>query len=825
MTSGYKVLLLLLSTLFLWACGGGGDIQDENPDNSGSDDYAITLSLNDTGGSKIAQVSQANPGVLIARVTRNNEPVVNQRVDFSLNGRGALGADSALTDSSGEARIDVLPGSESGAGTITSSISVPNSDAVTSSIDFSTAGDGSSGESNINIAVRLTDSEGNAVNTINSVTPGLVTATVTGIDRPVIVRFATDRGSFPIDAVVTDNGVAAAQILAGTQPGAGTITVSLSSGEFSESIFTVGATNLFMGGGDPFIEGVAQVSAEDLSAGGTASISVRIQDNQGRPYTEPVTVIFSSTCSAKNPATAELSSPVESFNGVATSTYLAQGCVGNDTINVSADTGGTTLSATGTINVLPADVGSISFDSAVPNFITLRGTGGEESSVIKFKVFDKNSDPVSNQQVNFALNTYVGDLELNPVIAVTNLEGIVQTVVNSGSVPTPVRVTATVDGSEPLISSQSNTLYVSTGLPDQDSFTLSASTLNPEGWNRNDSTVTITAQLADTFNNPVPDNTVVSFTTEGGRIEDECRTVNGSCSVEWVSQNPKPSGATLDQLGALPSASRSLGQPYGGRVTVTAYALGEESFPDLNGNNRFDPQELNQFRSQTDVAGNPYDLTEAFVDYNEDRLFNPEIGRYPPLVRAGAQEGGNAERPIDFDNDGEFDIGNGLYDGSLCALTNNVPHQGCSESKSINVRSSLVLVMSGSHPRTTDADIEDACPDDPAETDPARDRCEGANGNDAIDILGKGVGGASFIISDLHNQPLPAGTTINFSTSVGNIASTNPIIIPSSNRNSARSVTVRVQGTDEVESGLLTVEVTTPNEITTILHEITVNIR
>jgi hypothetical protein len=65
---------------------------------------------------------------------------------------------------------------------------------------------------------------------------------------------------------------------------------------------------------------------------------------------------------------------------------------------------------------------------------------------------------------------------------------------------------------------QSDFLAVYTELPDQNSFTLSASRLNSEAYNISGQTVSLVARLADTFNNPVPDGSSISFTTEGGVI-------------------------------------------------------------------------------------------------------------------------------------------------------------------------------------------------------------------------------------------------------------------------------------------------------------------
>ena len=163
-------------------------------------------------------------------------------------------------------------------------------------------------------------------------------------------------------------------------------------------------------------------------------------------------------------------------------------------------------------------------------------------------MLDTNGNPVNNQEVDFALSTQTGGITLIPSRASTNNLGLVQTVVNSGTVSTTVRVEATVVDSEPTISSQSSVLVVSTGIPDQDSFSLSADVLNPEGWNRDGTEVQVTARLADAFNNPVPDGTAVSFTTEGGAIDPSCVTTNGGCTVTWRSQQPRPEGHVLGDV-------------------------------------------------------------------------------------------------------------------------------------------------------------------------------------------------------------------------------------------------------------------------------------
>jgi len=540
--------------------------------------------------------------------------------------------------------------------------------------------------STITITLSLVSAATNqATTTISSSNPGRVVAQLSGNTQSTIVTFSTDVASIPIPtAIAGPNGTATVDILAGSSLGAGIVTASLPSGEAATVVYAVGATNLRMGSGTPFVEGQAEVGFSQISAGGTTTIAVTVVDDDGSPFSESVDVNFSSACSSAAVPTATLSSPVTTVNGIASSTYLAQGCVGDDAINITANAGGINLSATATVNVLAADVGSIEFVSSTPENIAIKGAGGlggSESSTVIFRVRDTNGNPVNGQQVDFSLNTNVGGIELNPASATTNAEGLAQTVINSGTVATTVRITAEVNGSDPIISSQSTNLVVSTGIPDQDSFSLSAEILNPEGWNLDGTTVEVTARLSDAFNNPVPNGTAVSFTTEGGSIQSSCTTTDGSCTVTWTSQNPRPEGESV----ITPEVNNSLGQKFGGRATILATAIGEESFPDTNGNGRFDASEVTAF-SGTNVSGFPYDLDDAFVDHNEDGTYNPQVG--------GGQTGGELETFIDFDVDGNFTLADGLYNGVLCSVPS---HAGCSsDQQSISVRAQLVLTMSGS---------------------------------------------------------------------------------------------------------------------------------
>lgn len=805
----FSFTLLLMALTTLTACGGGDTGLSTDSGGSVTGSVVIVLALSNSN------VTGQEPVTVLAKVTRKGVAVANTVVTFSTD-LGALSPTSgtALTNDEGIAEITLTAGNVRGAGTIFASVASGEE----GSIAFSTQGDDIL-VGDIYITVDLVDSDGNPTSTITSSKPGKIIATVNGTNnKPMIVTFASDVGIIPIATAITnDSNQATVDILAGGSLGAGTVTASIESGESGTALLVVGSSTVVMGSGNPFIEGKAEISLAQISAGGTTVVSVSIIDDQGALFTEPVDVNFSSSCSSLNTPSAELSSPITTSNGTATSTYLAKGCVGDDPINATANAGGINLSATTSVNVLPANIGSIEFVSASPENISILGTGslgGSESSTIKFRVLDTNSNPVNNQLVNFSLNTDVGGIKLIPNSATTNNLGIVQTVINSGTVATSVRVQAAIDGSDPQIASQSSVLVVSTGIPDQDSFSLSSEILNPEGWNLDGTTVRVTARLADAYNNPVPDGTAVSFTTEGGSIEPSCVTTNGACSVNWVSQYPRPEGHVLGDVNNpnhVPEEHNTMGQRYGGRATIIATAIGEESFPDLNGNGRFDASEVTAFKGN-DVSGRPYDLKEAYADYNEDGYYNPGESN------AAEQIGGELEEFLDFNNDGVFTTNDGKYNGVLCSIP---AHDGCSDNKSLNVRAQLTLVMSGGVANLNLVATEDAVElmvDDPNFVDdPADPNDQAASvlnskfnpSDDTLYIAGENTGFVTLTISDLHNQPMPAGSKITFTPSVGGGATPDVFVWPNDNHNGGLTFIVGIKGAKEPTSGVFYVSVET----------------
>ncbi|MGH8399398.1 MAG: hypothetical protein ACRETA_14345, partial [Gammaproteobacteria bacterium] len=341
-----------------------------------------------------------------------------------------------------------------------------------------------------------------------------------------------------------------------------------------------GAVSIGSVSGGSFQPGVLALSSTSLSAGGSTSVTATLQNASGTPYTQSTTITFNSPCFQNGLATFTVNgtagNSVTTSTGLASITYAANGCSGSDTITATTSVNGATLTATGTVTVAAAAIGSIQFVSATPSTITLQGVGGTETSTVIFKVINSTGGPVPGASVSFSLDSAAGGMSLSPTTATSGNNGSVQTVVQSGTVPTTVRVTATVTvPGGASISTQSNALIVSTGFPTENGFSLSAVTYNVEGGDLDGTTNAITARLADNFGNPVPDGTAVYFTATGGAIQPGCTTTGGACTVTWTSQNPRPD----------PSIK---GPAVKDHAEILAYAIGEESWTDTNANGIFD---------------------------------------------------------------------------------------------------------------------------------------------------------------------------------------------------------------------------------------------
>ncbi len=593
----------------------------------------------------------------------------------------------------------------------------------------------------------------------------------------------------------------------------------------ASSLDSITPTKLGVGSGDSFSEGQIGVGigSNNLSAGGATALTVNIVSPTNTLVTSDIVVNFNSKCVASGEATltnelGESTKKITAIGGEATIIYTAKGCVGDDLITANASLVGTTKEAQTTLTIAQGSLGSIKFVDATPTLISLAGTGGQETSIVRFQVLSdsSNNDPLKDVDVSFNLNTTVGGTGLSSTTAKTDKQGYATTTVKAGTIHTSVRVTATATTSTATKATQSDRLVISTGIPDQDSMSLGASVTNPVGWNIQGVESILTARLADAFNNPPPTGTTVAFTTEGGSIDDSCQTdASGACTVIWRSQNPKifrnSNDSSLERLLCVDNSGQPLADKVelancrkerAGRTTVLATAIGNESFIDSDGQGTYKKASDDKFVTATSYssatpnpceasaplsshqvpAGNTTlqpcdDLSEAYVDKNENGVRDSD------------------EEFIDFNEDLAHNKGNGIYNGVLCSADDELAGN-CTRTQ-VTIRQQNILVVT-SEQLLLQKDVslnEDVLPF--------------INSN--VSVLTGSSGSTWFWLADENGNGVPLGTTLSLDTSNLNdgkadVAPKGPL--PASDDPTKVSVSITSSSTDKAPSGWVTIKIT-----------------
>lgn len=485
-------------------------------------------------------------------------------------------------------------------------------------------GSGGGGASNsASVAVSL------STNVVTAATPATVTATVRDASGNVVpngvVSFSTRFGFGtlnPTTALTNASGQAVTSLSPASNSSVGADEVTASTTVNGATVtatqgYQLTASNVTVSAFTSDLAGAA------LSAYGQTSLTVTLA---GAPTGTSVTVGVTSACVTAGKASLTPASAATT-TGTATFTYKDLGCGVNSTSDsLQATVTGTAATRALSLTLTSPTVSSIAFVSATPETVYLKGSGFTETSTVTFRVVDVSGNPLPGQVVSMSATTYTGGLTLDgvptAVAKTSDTNGRVTVLVNSGTVPTPVRVRATLVNA--AITTSSSNLSIAVGLPTQNAFSISQKTLNIEGFDIDGTTNTYTIIASDRMSNPVPAGTAINFVSEGGQIvgSSQISLANGiaSTTVNFVSASPRPAD---------------------GRVTVVAYALGEESFVDANGNNIYDAGEA--FQDLGDIfISRSFDFTAGYDAVNDQRIPQTLTGSAATCVNASTANSASA---------------------------------------------------------------------------------------------------------------------------------------------------------------------------------------
>lgn len=579
-------------------------------------------------------------------------------------------------------------------------------------------------------------------------------------------------------AVTTDaTGTAVMKVRAVSSTSAGALRLDATSVD-TEGKTTTSNVNLSFGAAPLTVGTLTLVPAPTAPVPAFNTLSLSIPLNIGnQPASSAQGLSMTSLCVGDGTATLV---PGVLSNGIQLATYTNNGCMrGTDVITVSAGSSSQTIN----VPVAAANIGSIQFVSSNLNgtSIVLKGSGGQgrsESAQLTFRVVDQHNNGLPGVDVDFRPTTNTGGLTVTPTRATTDASGNVSTMVSSGTIPTPVRVTATATRNNVTVSGLSDALTVSTGLPIQKSMSMSADRYNIEGGEIDGVAANVTVRLADQYGNPVSDGTTINFVTEGGAVgsaaQGACNTSGGGCTVQLISQSFRPSN---------------------GRVTVLAYAQGLEDFVDLNGDGQYtctnyvdaSGQVPATYRPLVDTCvsgGEPFtDMGDPFLDTGYQGSLAAMSG---PSALDGTYEPAKGDLPVPYSHVSYSASGDGKWGLNY-------------------IRKSIEIVFSNS----TAVFTRQVC---------SNGTCRDWTAADGDPSVIAGVAGAScsaqtltFRLADSTNNPLPADTAITgidaIKLSVGTIT---PAAVPSSNVIGGTIHSVTIKPDSACVSGSFGLQMTTP---------------
>ncbi|WP_137224821.1 Ig-like domain-containing protein [Shewanella sp. MEBiC00475] len=808
------LLLSLTSMVFFTGCNGAADGSDLD---TSDDTYSLSVSYqNVVNGQCDASTYELifdldDSFCAVAQLKLGSANVSGALIQFSTT-NASLSQSSVLTSSSGIATT-IVSSTSTEADTLTATYTSDDDDSFTDSRNYQFKEYTTTAPVEaLNLTASINDATGpiTRFNVDNSVqlTALLTDSNNQGIANQIVTFNAGSATLSPSTALTQTSGIATLNFTpSDSDLGASLLTVTT---EYEDTTLTSTSAYEVLASNDIATDGIVRIGSYDendeflegklattliadangnytISSGGTFGVTATLitesSDGTVTRLQSPTSISFSSDCTTTD--NASLDSPVASLSGSANSTFLDISCSGNsernDIIIATATVNGTSISASLPFTLAPQTLSNISFVSAEPNQIRIKGAGGTgttESSLVTFLVTSASGQPAVQQKVDFSLDTSVGDLkfisgEITDSSA-TNSEGLVSVRVQAGTVPTPVRVMASTSDANQTITTQSELLTVNTGLPQQLGFSLSRSIGNPEAGDNNGEEVTITAYASDSFANPAPDDTTINFTAEGGQIEPSCTIVNGTCSVTWTSASPRVSDH---------------------RITILAYALGHETFFDTNGNNVFDDDDggvVNGCLSGTtsvECSGNGMDVETyhdgGFVDLPDAFRDDNESGTHQsgePYFNIQASDTYQAA-------DSKF---NGPQcQGSLCD----------SDAMTTYIRKALVLTMSGSNANFVvsqngtvindyDTDIQPIALDETAQFD--------------------------VVLTDSANQILPFGTTLAVTNTEGDLQFSG-YTVPNKTATGGTSTSFTLENVGNAGISHVTLTTTTPKGVVTEL--------
>jgi hypothetical protein len=212
-------------------------------------------------------------------------------------------------------------------------------------------------------------------------------------------------------------------------------------------------------------------------------------------------------------------------------------------------------------------------------------------------------------------------------------------------------------------------------------------------------------------------------------------------------------------------------------------------------------------------------MTEAIRDDDESLFRDGPMASFTGGTLPGGSTSALEEEFLDFNKNGTFDVADGKYNGTLCAAGQT--KCGSGTATSLHVRNSLQIIMSGSSAIIVSSAGGDVSSFPGSAYDPTT-RTFTVNAGDSS-LTPPAKGGtifAQFVVRDVNDEPMPAGTTIALTASGngGSVSDPSAFTVPcmTADDPASNTYTFGVTGADDVGTGVLTLKVTSPSGVQSI---------
>ena len=458
--------------------------------------------------------------------------------------------------------------------------------------------------SEVNITpISLTDTNGNLTRIITSSGANVEVTVTDSLGKPISsalvsftgegVVFGTSNGS----VLTNEKGEATISVkpINSTDTGSYQLTATT---EFEGNTATTPSYNFSLQSLNVVLTDV-EISSTSIESGKSANITLKTKDAINDVFQNDVTVNFDATCGSF-----DSDSLISNNQGDVTATYRAIDANGNlcedeQTITITPSNSPANKQ-TITANIQGIQANSLVYTTQEKVQLGASNSGSSSSGQIEFTIF-ANGRPAANKRVLISkvfAPTDFSFVSLNNKQSrevVSDSQGKILVSLYPGALPGPVEIKASLV-SDQNIFALSKDVSVATGRATQNGFSLSLSK-NVLAVGTDGDIATISARLVDRVGNPVPNGTVVSFVSEGGRVIPNCVTSNGQCSVEFSTQNPRP----VDD-----------------RISVIAYVEGDKSYTDINGDNLYTAGLDSLIRN----------IGDFFRDDNENNKYDSNLGEF-----------------------------------------------------------------------------------------------------------------------------------------------------------------------------------------------------